>query len=120
VPKLLTDAELDLMEVLWRCGAQSARQAHGELTDTRALTTVSTILRILADKGFVQVQAQGRAHSYAPAITRAGYRRRQVKHVIGTLFEGSASALVRELVQDGELDADELARLQQTLLDGEE
>lgn len=119
MPKLLTDAELDLMEVLWRCGPQSARQAQVELDDARALTTVSTILRILADKGFVQVQAQGRAHSYAPLLSRAGYRRRQVKHVIGTLFHGSASALVRELVADGELDAAELARLQ-ALIEGEE
>lgn len=119
MPKLLTDAELDLMEVLWRCGPQSARQAHGQLADTRALTTVSTILRILADKGFAQVQAQGRAHSYAPLITKGTYRRRRLKHVIGTLFEGSASTLVRELVEDGTLDAAELARLQ-TLFEGEE
>ncbi len=119
MPKLLTDAELDLMEVLWRCGPQSARQAHGELADARALTTVSTILRILADKDFVEVQAQGRSHSYAPLLTKGAYRRRQLKHVIGTLFEGSASALVRELVEDGELDAGELARLQ-ALIEGEE
>lgn len=119
MPKLLTDAELDLMEVLWRCGPQSARQAHGQLDDARALTTVSTILRILAEKGFVQVQAQGRAHSYGPLITRGAYRRRQLKHLIGTLFEGSASALVRELVEDGELDAAELARLH-SLVEGEE
>lgn len=117
--KLLTDAELALMEVLWRRGPQSAKQAHGALDDARALTTVSSILRILADKGFVQVQAQGRAHRYAPALSRGAYRRRQLKHVIGTLFEGSASALVRELVEDGALDAAELARLQD-LIDGEE
>lgn len=119
MPKLLTDAELDLMEVLWRCGPQSARQAHGELDDSRALTTVSTILRILADKDFVEVQAQGRAHSYAPLLSRAAYRRRQLKHLVSTLFEGSASALVRELVEDGELDAAELTRLQ-ALIEGEE
>ena len=82
-----------------------------------AHTTVSTILRILVDKGFAHTTAEGRSHRYHPSIDRRSYRSRQLKHLVGSLFEGSASALVRQLVDDGELPPDELERLSALLED---
>ncbi|MCK6502740.1 BlaI/MecI/CopY family transcriptional regulator [Myxococcota bacterium] len=112
-PTRLTDAELELMHLLWDQGPLTARQALAALPSDRerALTTVSTILRILQDKGFVQVQVQGRAHAYAPAVDRASYQRGHVQQVVRDVFHGDAVGLVRQLVQAEALDPDEVAAL---------
>ena len=114
-PNRLTDAELELMHLLWDQGPMTAKQALAALSLSpdrdRALTTVSTILRILQDKGFVLAQVQGRAHAYAPTLDRATYQQGHVQQVVRDVFHGDAVGLVRQLVRAEALDPDEVAAL---------
>ena len=109
--KLLTDAELELMQLLWRHGPLTARQALEHLPDDRAYTTVATILRILVEKGFASSAPQGRAHVFQPTLGRSEYQMRKVRHVVDDLFDGSPLDLVRQLVRRQALSEDEVAEL---------
>ncbi|MEZ4321905.1 MAG: BlaI/MecI/CopY family transcriptional regulator [Myxococcota bacterium] len=105
--RLLTDAELELMSVLWAHGPCTAREAMAALPEGRAYTTVSTILRILVDKGFASAEPQGRAHVYGALVSRTDYRVRKLRSVVDGLFDGSALDLVRQLVRSEDLSASE-------------
>ena len=109
-PELLTAVELELMLLLWSTGGASAREVLERLPPDRerAYTSVSTILRILEQKGFVQSEKEGRRHRYVPTLTRASYERRKLRHLVGSLFGGDPMALVRRLVQTDSLTRDEL------------
>ena len=109
--RLLTDAELELMHLLWTHGASTARAVHEHLPDDRAYTTVSTILRILVEKGFATAQKQGRAHVFHPALTRGEYRMRKLRSVVDGLFDGSPVDLVRQLVGGQSLSKNEIDAL---------
>src|SRR5688572_10101558 len=93
--RLLTDAELELMAVLWKLGESSVHDVQAALGDERAYTTISTLLRILEQKGFVTSRPDGRRHLYAPAVERADYEGRNLGKLVTALFEGSAASLVR-------------------------
>ena len=109
--KLLTDAELELMTVLWDRGPSTTREVLDALDDGRAYTTVSTLLRILVDKDFLEAQPEGRSHRYAPRLARDAYQTRNLDHVVEGLFGGDPLGLVRRLVDAERLDEDQLADL---------
>lgn len=103
--RLLTPAELELMTVLWDSGEGTVRNVIDGLPADRspAYTTVSTILRILEKKGFVTTRREGRSHVYVPGLPRAHYERRNLRSVLGSLFQGDAPSLVRRLVDAEDL-----------------
>lgn len=113
--RLLTDAELELMHVLWDRGPSTAREVLEALSDrraeTRAYTTVATILNILRDKGFVRSDKAGRAFVFAPLTSREAYEATNLRHVVQEVFRGDAASLVRTLVTAEGLDPDELAEI---------
>ncbi len=109
--RLLTEAELELMHVLWQRGPSTVREVMAALPDSRAYTTISTILRILDDKGFAASEKVGRAFRYTASVDREAYQARNVRHVVDAVFKGDPVALVRRLVDAEDLDADELSAL---------
>ena len=112
--RLLTDAELELMSTLWDHGPGTVRQTLGRLGEGRApaYTTVSTILRILVDKGFATATPQGRTHVYAATIDRQGYQGRSLRQLVGGLFGGNPVELVRRLVDSDDVTEADLRALQ--------
>jgi predicted transcriptional regulator len=113
--RLLTPAELELMTILWDEGPGTVRQVMDALPSDKkpAYTTVSTILRILEQKGFVASHKDGRSHVYAAAVERDRYEGRNLRQLVGSLFGGNPGALVRRLVTDESLSEEDLLDLQQ-------
>ena len=114
--KLLTEAELELMTILWRIGEGSVADVIAGLPDDRdlAYTSVSTILRILEQKRVVKTRKEGRGHIYIPALEKSAYEARTVRHVVDRVFDGTPFALVKQLLNSGQLkakDLDELRKL---------
>ncbi len=109
--KLLTDVELELMTILWRLGEGSVADVLEGLPKGRdlAYTSVSTILRILEQKGVLKTRKEGRGHVYIPELKKAAYESKALKHVVDRVFEGTPSALVKQLLQT--IDDRELAEL---------
>ena len=108
---LLSEAELELMHVLWLGGPVTVREVMAVVQDGRAYTTFSTILRILEQKGFATSERVGRAHRYRAVLGREAYETRKLKHVDASVFRGDAVALVRCLVEAEELGSDQHAAL---------
>lgn len=111
--KLLTDAELELMTILWRIGEGSVADVLAELPKERELayTTVSTILRILEQKDVLATRKEGRGHIYIPQLKKSDYESRTVKHVVDKVFEGTPVALVKQLLDTVKLNDEDLAEL---------
>jgi len=113
----LTDAESELMAVLWRLRRASVGDVVTAMTETRAVTysTVQTILRILETKGYVTHEKVGRAFVYVPVIDERQARRRALRHLVGRLFEGSPSLLVLNVLEDEEIDPLEREQLRKLI-----
>jgi len=103
--RLLTAVELELMTILWRLGEGTVHAVSEELPLGRnlAYTSVSTMLRILEQKGFVESRREGRGHVYLPAIPKTMYERTAIRQVVGQVFDGAAVSLVRRLVEEEKL-----------------
>ena len=124
----LTDAELEIMAALWQAVDADAEAGKtgdvdvgdlcARLGDGRAYTTVATLLKILEQKGFVTSRRDGRRLLYAPATDRPRWERATVADFVQRVFGGDARALVRSLVDSGEVDKGELAAIRR-ILDGE-
>ncbi|MCB0408065.1 MAG: BlaI/MecI/CopY family transcriptional regulator, partial [Bdellovibrionales bacterium] len=78
--------------------------------------SVSTILRILEQKGVLKTRKEGRGHIYIPVLAKTEYEAKTVKHVVERVFEGTPVALVRQLLDTVNLDAQALKELK-TLID---
>jgi predicted transcriptional regulator len=113
----LTDAESEVMAVLWRLQAASVGNVASTLAETRAVTysTVQTILRILETKGYVTHEKVARAFVYRAVIDERQARRRALRHLVSRLFEGSPSLLVLNVLEDEDIDPLERERLKKLI-----
>jgi predicted transcriptional regulator len=112
---LLTPLELEVMTQLWKTGGSSAHEVLETLPGDYAYTTVSTVLRILLQKGAVEAQASGRQHIYKPVVTKDDYESRTLKHVVTTVFDGEPASLMRRLLDDKALSKKELDEIRALL-----
>lgn len=108
----LTRAEEQVMQILWRLGPSAVKDVLAELpAPPPALTTVSTIVRILEQKGFVGYEPVGRGYRYYPLVAQDDYRRFSLRKLLRGYFGGSFSQLVSFFAQDENLDATQLDAL---------
>ena len=116
-PKLLTDVELELMTALWQAGEATVRDVLELLPAERKLayTSVSTILRILEKKKLVRARKEGKAHIYAPTVSKSDYESRSLRDLVDKVFDGTPSAMVMRLLDDEGLTAEELREIQARL-----
>jgi BlaI family transcriptional regulator, penicillinase repressor len=113
----LTDAEAQIMAVLWRLKTASVGDVVTTMNETRAVTysTVQTMLRILETKGYVTHDKVARAFVYRAVIDERQARRRALRHLVSRLFEGSPSLLVLNVLEDDEIDPAERNRLRKLI-----
>jgi predicted transcriptional regulator len=119
---LLTEAELRLMNVVWRKGQATVAEVAAALPKELdlAYNTVLTTLRILDAKGYVRHSKakDGRAFVYRPAVGRVEATRSAVRHLLRRFFGDSPEALVLNLLEDETLSETELKSIR-LLLRGE-
>jgi predicted transcriptional regulator len=113
----LTDAELRLMEVVWKKGvATVADVVDGVAGDPPlAYSTVLTTLRILENKGYLVHSKQGRAFMYKPAVERDAARENAIRHLLRRFFDGSPDLLLLNLLESKGVSAKDLARLRKRI-----
>lgn len=113
----LTDAEADVMAVLWRLRRASVGDVVAGIKKTRAVSysTVQTMLRILETKGYVTHDKVARAFVYEPVIDERQARRRALRHLVRRLFEGSPSLLILNVLEDEEIDPAEREQLRKLI-----
>ncbi|MEK6774669.1 MAG: BlaI/MecI/CopY family transcriptional regulator [Bdellovibrionota bacterium] len=112
-PKLLTETELELMNILWRLEEGTVAEVIELLPKERdlAYTSVSTILRILEQKGILKIRKEGRGHIYIPQLKKNDYEAKTVKHIVNRVFDGTPVALVRQLLDSVKLNKNDLKEI---------
>jgi predicted transcriptional regulator len=113
----LTEAELRLMDVLWRKGACTVQQVMDTLPQKPALAynSILTTIRILEKKGYVEHSKDGRAHVYEPLVRREDATRSEIRHLVKRFFQSSEELLVLNVLEERGIDAGELQRLRELL-----
>lgn len=111
----LTKAEEEVMHIIWRLGRCLVSDVlpHYEALKGKQVpqSSVSSIVRILEEKGFLSHKAYGRTYEYFPIITKEAYTKTTLNRLVSDYFEGSMSNLVSFLVKEDKLDKDELSEL---------
>ena len=105
----LTKAESEVMHILWNKGEALVQDLVAEMPDPKpAYNTVSTIVRILEQKGVVGHKAHGRFHRYYPLIEKEKYTRSYMKEVMHNFFGNSVPEMVSFFTQQENLSVKEL------------
>lgn len=113
----LTEAELRIMQVLWRKGACTVQQVLDGLVGDSVLAynTVLTTIRILERKGYVQHAKDGRAHVYTTLVAEEEASRSEIRHLVSRFFRNSHEDLVLNILEARGIDPKELERLRRML-----
>lgn len=108
----LTKAEEQVMQYLWRIGNGFLKDLLEVFPEPKPHTnTVSTLLKVLKEKGFVDYTLSGRQHEYFPLITREQYSGKSMKSLVKNYFSGSYTNAVSFLVEKKELSVEDLEML---------
>ena len=114
--KELTRAEEQIMHVLWEIEKGLVKDILDRLPDPKpAYNTVSTIVRILERKGFVDHEAFGKTHQYFPRITLNEYRRGFLKSFVNRFFGNSYQEMVSFFASDRKITIQELEEMKVSL-----
>ncbi len=112
----ITSAELRMMKVLWDIAPATVRDVKDALAsqtgDPPAYTTVMTLMNQLAAKGALEVDKARQPFVYEPAIQREQVLHDRLKQFLHTVYDGQAGELVMRLVEDADLSAEDLRRIE--------
>jgi BlaI family transcriptional regulator, penicillinase repressor len=110
--KELTRAEEQIMHVLWALEKAYVKDIVDRLPSPKpAYNTVSTIVRILEKKGFVDHEAFGKTHLYRPAVAKEDYTQAFLKNFVKDYFDDSYQELVSFFAKDRTLTLAELEEI---------
>lgn len=114
----VSDAELEVLKVLWASAPATVRDVAAALGKRRrrlAYNTVLTLLSRLREKGYVTADRRETAHLFRPLVTRDELLGSTLTALANRLCDGTASPLVQALVRDQRLSAEEIADLRKLL-----
>jgi predicted transcriptional regulator len=116
-----TDAELEILTVLWSSGDSTVRAVHQVLARRRPIqyTTVLKMLQIMAEKGLVRRDEKQRAHVYSASRPAEWTQRHLVGDLLQRAFGGSARSLMLGVLSSRRASREELAELHRLLEDYE-
>ncbi|WP_179004469.1 BlaI/MecI/CopY family transcriptional regulator [Winogradskyella forsetii] len=110
--KQLTKAEEEIMQALWQLKKANVKTIIDLLPKPKpAYNTVSTIVRILESKGFVDYEKQGKAHLYYPLVAKESYSNQSINKLVDNYFQGSFKSMVSFFVQKNDVDVKDIETL---------
>jgi BlaI family penicillinase repressor len=114
--KTLTRAEEQVMQVLWKIEKGFLKDIVEAMPNPKPHpNTVATLLKIMADKKFVNIETFGRMNEYSPAVSKQAYSKNTINSLVKGYFGGSFSKAVSFLVEENKLSIEELELLLQQL-----
>lgn len=107
--KELTKAEEEIMQILWQLEEANVAAIIDELPNPKpAYNTVSTIVRILENKGFVDYRKEGRGHIYFPKIKKSDYSNQSLQKLMEGYFQGSFKSMVSFFIKKNDISIREM------------
>jgi predicted transcriptional regulator len=121
-PPRPTDAELDILTVLWSRGPSTVRDVHEALTARKPMqyTTVLKLMQIMTEKGLVRRDEQQRAHVYEASRPREWTQKQLAGDLLQRAFGGSARGLLLGALSAKKASKSDLAELRRLLDEYEE
>jgi predicted transcriptional regulator len=116
----VSDAELDVLKVLWEAGPSTVRDVAAALRRRRrrlAYNTVLTLLSRLREKGYVAADRSEAAHVFRAIVTRDELVGFSLAALVDRVCDGAASPLVHALVRNQRFSAEEIAHFRKLLDD---
>ncbi len=112
-----TEAELEILTVLWHRGPSTVREVHDTLSLRRTVgyTTVLKFLQIMAEKGLVRRNEAQRAHVYEATPPREQTRGLLVRDLLERAFGGSSMQLVMHALSQKKATPEEIAEIRRLL-----
>lgn len=112
-----TDAELDILRVLWKWGPCTVRHVHERLQSDppRGYTTVLKLMQIMSDKKLVRRNEAQRAHIYEAAVSPTQAQGSLVKHLLEKAFDNSSAKLIVQALAARRASSEELAEIRRLL-----
>lgn len=116
-----TDAELEILKVIWQRGASTVREVQETLNESRptGYTTALKMLQIMSEKGLVSRDESQRAHVYEARLAQEQTQRQLLGDLLERAFDGSATQLVMQALATKKTSAKELSQIRQMLDDFE-
>ena len=105
----LGETEMEVLHHVWDLGEATVSDVRQRILEDRdvAYTTVMTVLKKLAEKGYLDYYKEGRSYVYQPAQEPDAVQHSLLQRLMEKVFQGSPSALVQTLVQRENLSDDE-------------
>jgi predicted transcriptional regulator len=114
--KELTRAEEQVMQIMWEIKECVVHDIIQRMSEPKpAYNTVSTIVRILETKGFVDHKAVGRTHIYFPIVDKEDYSKRFFKSFLSRYFKGSFAELTSAFTESENMSLQEMEEIQKLI-----
>jgi BlaI family transcriptional regulator, penicillinase repressor len=117
---LPTDAELDILAVLWRLGVATVREVHDDLGKASGYTTTLKQMQLMTEKGLLKRSERFGSHVYEAGAPKEQTRERIAGDLLKRVFGGSAKSLVQGALTAQPASAEELSEIRRMLEDFEE
>jgi BlaI family transcriptional regulator, penicillinase repressor len=108
----LTRKEEEVMKILWKLEKGFVKDILARYPDPKPhYNTVSSLIRLLQDKGVIGYRQYGNTYEYYPLLSRNEYRKQFMKEIINDYFDSSLPGAVAAFIEDEELDREEIEEL---------
>ncbi len=111
----LDGTEMEVLRAVWALGSASARDVHARIDRDVAYTTVTTVMKNLADKGYLSYVRDGATFVYSAERPADEVRGSLLSSVVDKVFGGSARTLIQTLARHESLTPDEQAEVERLL-----
>ncbi|SMF61141.1 Predicted transcriptional regulator [Alteromonadaceae bacterium Bs31] len=117
-----TQAELEILNILWGMGELRVQEVHKQLNEVRPIgyTTTLKMMQVMAQKGLLARQLDGRSHIYSPVIQESTTKNKLLSRFVDSTFGGSRSQLLMQLLGNAKVSDEELKEIKDFLAQIEE
>ena len=109
--KPLTKAEEQIMQVLWDLGSGFTKDIVDKINPKPHYNTISTLLKILEEKGFVQIESRGKSNLYKPAVDKDAYSKKTMQQFVKGYFDGSFVSMLSFFAKEKDITVKDLEEI---------
>jgi len=113
--KRLTAKEEEVMQILWDLEKAFVKDIIKRLPEKAHYNTISSLVRLLEDKGHVGHKAYGKTHEYFPILKKEAYRKQFMGNVVRDYFANSYQSVISMFAKEENISVDELKELIQQI-----
>lgn len=114
-PQLPTEAELEILNILWANGPSTVRDVHTQSSKDTGYTTILKQMQVMVEKGLLKRSERFRSHVYEPRIEKQKTQQRLAGNLLQRAFAGSAKNLVLGALSAQKVSQEELNEIRKIL-----